>query len=68
METIFSAETKIQKQKINDRHFLWHYSEFRYLCCSGSLATRVVCTGKRVEGQRQFGSFCAISWISLKNL
>jgi len=29
MEGIFIAEAAIQKQKINERHLLWHYSHFR---------------------------------------
>jgi len=29
MESIFIAEVAIQKQRINERHLLWHYSHFR---------------------------------------
>jgi len=29
MEAIFLAEATIQKQKMNERHMLWHYSQFR---------------------------------------
>jgi len=32
MESIFIAEATIKKQKMNERHFLWHYSHFRQLC------------------------------------
>jgi len=29
MENLFVAEVAIQKQKMNERHWLWHYSHFR---------------------------------------
>jgi len=29
MESMFIAEATIQKQKINERHLLWHYSHIR---------------------------------------
>jgi len=28
----FIAEQTIQKQKINEKHLLWHYSYFRQFC------------------------------------
>jgi len=31
-ETIYIAEAAIQKQIVNERDLLWHYSHFRYLC------------------------------------
>jgi len=32
MESISITETAIPKEKINERHLLWHYSHFRLLC------------------------------------
>jgi len=29
MENLFIAEWTLQKQNVNERHLLWHYSDFR---------------------------------------
>jgi len=29
MENLFIAEAAMQKQSMNERHLLWHYSHFR---------------------------------------
>jgi len=31
-ESIIIAHAIIQKQKMNERHLLWHYSHIRYFC------------------------------------